>query len=70
MYSNILSGTITGDHEAQVLDKLQVERERGITVKAQTVSLLHEYKGKTYLLNLVDTPVSITVFNVGKIFIT
>ncbi|XP_055926457.1 translation factor GUF1 homolog, mitochondrial-like [Argiope bruennichi] len=40
----------------QVLDKLQVERERGITVKAQTVSLFHEYKGQTYLLNLIDTP--------------
>ncbi len=40
----------------QVLDKLQVERERGITVKAQTASLFYEYKGQTYLLNLIDTP--------------
>jgi len=40
----------------QVLDKLQVERERGITVKAQTASLFYEYEGKTYLLNLIDTP--------------
>lgn len=40
----------------QVLDKLQVERERGITVKAQTASLFHEYQGETYLLNLIDTP--------------
>ncbi|GFS72250.1 translation factor GUF1 homolog, mitochondrial [Nephila pilipes] len=40
----------------QVLDKLQVERERGITVKAQTVSLFHEYDGEMYLLNLIDTP--------------
>ncbi|CED85336.1 gtp-binding protein lepa [Phaffia rhodozyma] len=40
----------------QVLDKLKVERERGITVKAQTVSMIHEYKGKKYLLNLIDTP--------------
>nr|KAG5710219.1 hypothetical protein BaRGS_006738 [Batillaria attramentaria] len=40
----------------QVLDRLQVERERGITVKAQTASLIHEHNGQTYLLNLIDTP--------------
>ncbi|KAL0974289.1 hypothetical protein UPYG_G00218340 [Umbra pygmaea] len=40
----------------QVLDKLQVERERGITVKAQTASLFYQYQGETYLLNLIDTP--------------
>ena len=40
----------------QFLDKLQVERERGITVKAQTASLFYEHKGQIYLLNLIDTP--------------
>ncbi|ORZ35714.1 P-loop containing nucleoside triphosphate hydrolase protein [Catenaria anguillulae PL171] len=40
----------------QVLDKLQVERDRGITVKAQTVSMVHRRNGQTYLLNLIDTP--------------
>lgn len=40
----------------QVLDKLQVERERGITVKAQSASLLFNNKGEDYLLNLIDTP--------------
>ncbi|XP_042895764.1 translation factor GUF1 homolog, mitochondrial isoform X2 [Parasteatoda tepidariorum] len=40
----------------QVLDKLQVERERGITVKAQTVSLFYEFNDEVYLLNLIDTP--------------
>lgn len=40
----------------QVLDKLQVEKERGITVKAQSTSLLYNYKNETYLLNLIDTP--------------
>lgn len=40
----------------QVLDKLQVERERGITVKAQTASLLYTYNNEEYLLNLIDTP--------------
>lgn len=42
----------------QVLDKLQVERERGITVKAQTASLFYSHEGQRYLLNLIDTPVS------------
>ncbi|KAM9741815.1 translation factor GUF1, mitochondrial isoform 3-T3 [Menidia menidia] len=40
----------------QVLDKLQVERERGITVKAQTASLFYTHEGQQYLLNLIDTP--------------
>ncbi|CAH0393015.1 unnamed protein product [Bemisia tabaci] len=40
----------------QVLDRLQVEKERGITVKAQTVSIFYNYKGEEYLLNLIDTP--------------
>uniref|UniRef100_A0A3Q3MB88 GTP binding elongation factor GUF1 n=1 Tax=Mastacembelus armatus TaxID=205130 RepID=A0A3Q3MB88_9TELE len=40
----------------QVLDKLQVERERGITVKAQTASLFYNHQGQEYLLNLIDTP--------------
>lgn len=52
-----ITGTIsTRNKNEQVLDKLQVEKERGITVKAQTASLFFEYKGETYLLNLIDTP--------------
>lgn len=53
-----ITGTLstrTGQNE-QFLDKLQVEKERGITVKAQTASMFHTYKGETYLLNLIDTP--------------
>lgn len=52
-----LTGTMTRTTgQNQVLDSLQVEKERGITVKAQTASLLYEFENKIYLLNLIDTP--------------
>ncbi|KAL8172360.1 hypothetical protein V2J09_024164 [Rumex salicifolius] len=64
-----LTGTIRKGHgQPQYLDKLQVERERGITVKAQTATMFHKYSSlqqgvasttqdsSTYLLNLIDTP--------------
>ncbi|MBD3273627.1 elongation factor 4 [Candidatus Dependentiae bacterium] len=52
-----MAGTIsTRNKNEQFLDKLQVEKERGITVKAQTASLFYEYEGELYLLNLIDTP--------------
>jgi elongation factor 4 len=51
------TGTISSRNKnEQVLDKLQVEKERGITIKAQTATMIYNYKGKDYLLNLIDTP--------------
>ena len=51
-----LTGTIALGGKKQVLDKLDVERERGITVKAQTCSMIYKYNGHDHLLHLVDTP--------------
>ena len=51
-----ITGTIEPGGKKQVLDKLDVERERGITVKAQTCSMIYRYRGDDYLLHLVDTP--------------
>lgn len=51
-----LTGTIAPGGNKQILDKLDVERERGITVKAQTCSMIYTHKGEDFLLHLVDTP--------------
>lgn len=51
-----LTGTIQAGGNTQILDKLDVERERGITVKAQTCTMIYNHGGKDYLLHLVDTP--------------
>lgn len=54
---HLCGGLADREMEAQVLDSMDIERERGITIKAQTAAL--EYKaddGQTYHLNLIDTP--------------
>jgi translation elongation factor EF-4 len=57
------SGTLVRRHRVAnddlYLDKLAVEKERGITVKAQTASMFYTHEGIDYLINLIDTPVRV-----------
>ncbi|CEG57422.1 translation elongation factor 4 [Legionella fallonii] len=56
-FIQICGGLTEREMSAQVLDSMDIERERGITIKAQCVSLNYTAKdGKTYLLNFIDTP--------------
>jgi translation factor GUF1, mitochondrial len=52
-----IAGTIEkGSKNTQFLDNLKVEQNRGITVKAQTASMIYTLNNKKYLINLIDTP--------------
>lgn len=54
---HLCGGLSDREMEEQVLDSMDLERERGITIKAQTAALRYKAKnGETYLLNLIDTP--------------
>ncbi len=53
----MLTGTISErEFQDQVLDDMELERERGITIKSHAIQMQHEYQGKKYTLNLIDTP--------------
>src|SRR3989338_5167845 len=53
----VCGGLAAREMKEQVLDSMEIERERGITIKAQTVRLNYKAKdGETYVLNLMDTP--------------
>ncbi len=68
--SRVVAGQKQQNQNKQVLDNLEVERRRGITVKAQTASMFYNYgsdavvegeeekEGEEFLLNLIDTPVT------------
>ena len=64
MLVHYLLGLVTASpSNKQLLDQLPVERERGITVKAQTASMYYGKRGGAevpHLLNLIDTPVTLT----------
>src|SRR5580704_17262044 len=51
------AGAITErEFKAQILDDMDVEQERGITIKASAVTVFHEHNGEKFMLNFIDTP--------------
>ena len=52
-YTNTVSAK---DMEAQVLDDMDLERERGITIKSHAIQMDYHLNGEKYVLNLIDTP--------------
>lgn len=51
------TGSVTErEKQEQLLDNMDLERERGITIKSHAIQMDYEYKGEKYVLNLIDTP--------------
>jgi len=51
------TGTVSDrDMQEQLLDSMDLERERGITIKSHAIQMEYEYEGQRYILNLIDTP--------------
>jgi len=56
-FIQVCGGLEEREMESQVLDSMDIERERGITIKAQSVALNYKAQdGETYQLNMIDTP--------------
>jgi len=53
---DITNAVTTREKQEQLLDNMDIERERGITIKLNAVALNYNYKGEDYLLHLIDTP--------------
>lgn len=52
-----MTGTVSKrDMQDQILDSMELEREKGITIKLTPTRLIYDYEGKEYTLNLIDTP--------------
>lgn len=52
-----VTGSVTErEKQAQLLDTMDLERERGITIKSHAIQMEYVYQGETYILNLIDTP--------------
>ncbi|WP_074406869.1 MULTISPECIES: translation elongation factor 4 [Aquimarina] len=51
------TGSVTArEAQAQLLDSMDLERERGITIKSHAIQMEYKHKGEEYILNLIDTP--------------
>jgi GTP-binding protein LepA len=50
--------TVTAREEKAILDNMDLERERGITIKSHAIQMEYTYKGQEYILNLIDTQVT------------
>ena len=50
------TGTVTSrEKQEQLLDSMDLERERGITIKSHAIQMEYEFEGENYVLNLIDT---------------